>query len=149
LKDAFNFKYKNFSVSLSLDIPLSNMISRASAAQAQLNMDQALLNLKNQEKQVVLEIRTAVRYLETTYKQLQAFRAARELAEKKLQAEEDKLRVGMSTNYFVLQYQRDLTTARVSELNAVISYNLAQGALDRSTGMILEKKNIKVTDLLR
>jgi len=149
LKDAFNFKYKNFSVSLSLDIPLSNMISRASAAQAQLNMDQALLNLKNQEKQVVLEIRTAVRYLETTYKQLQAFRAARELAEKKLQAEEDKLRVGMSTNYFVLQYQRDLTTARVSELNAIISYNLAQAALDRSTGMILEKKNIKVSDLLR
>ena len=149
LKDAFNFKYKNFSVSLSLDIPLSNMISRASAAQAQLNMDQALLNLKNQEKQVVLEIRTAVRYLETTYKQLQAYKAARELAEKKLQAEEDKLRVGMSTNYFVLQYQRDLTTARVLELNTIISYNLAQVALDRSTGTILEKKNIKITDLLR
>jgi len=37
----------------------------------------------------------------------------------------------------------------VSELNAIISYNLAQVALDRSTGMILEKKNIKVTDLLR
>jgi outer membrane protein TolC len=149
LKDAFNFKYKNWSLSLTLDIPLSNMLSRASAAQAQLNMDQALLNLKNQEKQVVLEIRTAVRYLETTYKQLQAYKAARELAEKKLQAEEDKLRVGMSTNYFVLQYQRDLTTARVQELNAVISYNLAQVALDRSTGMILEKKNVKVTDLLR
>jgi outer membrane protein len=148
-KDAFNFKYNNWSVSLSLTVPLSNMISRASAVQAQLNMDQALLNLKNQEKQVVLEIRTAVRYLDTTYKQLQAYKVARDLAEKKLQAEEDKLRVGMSTPYFVLQYQRDLTTARVNELNAVISYNLAQVALDRSTGMILEKKNIKVSDILR
>jgi len=148
LKDAFNFKYKNWSVSLSLNIPLSNMISRASAAQAQLNMDQALLSLKNQEKQVVLEIRTAVRSLDTTYKQLQAYRVARELAEQKLQAEEERLRVGLSTNYFVLQYQRDLTTARVSELNAIISYNLAQVGLDRSMGTILEKKNIKVTDIL-
>jgi outer membrane protein TolC len=148
LKDAFNFKYKNWSVSLSLNIPLSNMISRASAVQAQLNMDQALLNLKNQEKQVVLEIRTAVRALDTTYRQLQAYRVARELAEQKEQAEEERLRVGLSTNYFVLQYQRDLTTARVNELQAIISYNLAQVGLDRSMGTILEKRNIKVTDIL-
>jgi len=148
LSDALSFKYENWSVSLSLNIPLSNMISRASAAQAQLNMDQALLNLKNTEKQVVLEIRTAVRALETTYKQLQAYRVSRELAEKKLQAEEEKLRVGLSTNYFVLQYQRDLTNARVSELQAIISYNLAQVGLDRSMGTILEKRNIKVSDIL-
>jgi outer membrane protein TolC len=148
LKDAFNFKYKNWSVRLNLSIPLSNMISRASLAQAKLNMDQALLSLKNQEKQVVLEIRNAVRSLDTTYRQVQAFRLARELAEKKLQAEEERLRVGLSTNYLVLQYQRDLTSSRVSELNAIINYNLAQVALDRSTGVILEKRNIKITDLL-
>jgi outer membrane protein TolC len=112
-------------------------------------MDQALLNLKNQEKQVVLEIRNAVRSLDTTYKQVNAFRVARELAEKKLAAEEERLRVGLSTNYLVLQYQRDLTSSRVSELNAIINYNLAQVALDRSTGTILEKRNIKIDDVLK
>jgi len=147
-KDAFAFKYKNWSVRLNLSIPLSNMLSRASYAQAKLNMDQALLNMKNQEKQIVLEIRNAVRSLQTTYKQVQAYKVARELAEKKLQAEEDKLRVGQSTNYTVLQFQRDLTNARMAELQAIISYNLAQGGLDRSTGVILEKRNIKVTDIL-
>ena len=97
---------------------------------------------------MVLEIRTAVRALDTTYRQLQAYRVARELAEQKEQAEEERLRVGLSTNYFVLQYQRDLTTARVNELQAIISYNLAQVGLDRSMGTILEKRNIKVTDIL-
>ena len=110
-------------------------------------MDQALLNLKNQERQVVLEIRNAVRSLDTTFKQVQAFRVARELAEKKLAAEEERLRVGLSTNYLVLQYQRDLTSARVSELNAIINYNNAQAGLDRSTGVILEKRNIKIDDI--
>ena len=148
LKDAFNFKYQNWSISLNLTIPLSNMISRASAAQAQLNMDQALINMKNQEQQVVLEIRNAVRSLETTYKQVQAYGVARDLAEKKLQAEENKLRVGMSTNYTVLQFQRDLTNARTLELQAIINYNLAQVALDRSMGVILEKRNIKIADLV-
>jgi len=147
-KDAFGFKYRNWSVRLNLSIPLSNMISRASYAQAELNMDQALLNMKNQEKQVVLEIRNAVRSLQTTYKQVQAYKVARELAEKKLQAEEDKLRVGQSTNYTVLQFQRDLTNARMAELQAIISYNLAQVGLDRSTGVILEKRNVKITDIL-
>ena len=149
LKDAFGFKYQNWSISLNLSIPLSNIISRAAFAQSKLNMDQALLNLKNQERQVVLEIRNAVRSLDTTYKQVQAFRVARELAEKKLSAEEERLRVGLSTNYLVLQYQRDLTSARVSELNAIINYNNAQAALDRSTGTILEKRNIKIDDILR
>jgi outer membrane protein TolC len=112
-------------------------------------MDQALLNLKNQERQVVLEIRNAVRSVDTTYRQVQAFRVARELAEKKLAAEEERLRVGLSTNYLVLQYQRDLTIARTSELQAIINYNNAQVALDRSTGTILEKRNIKIDDILK
>ena len=149
LKDAFGFKYENWSVSLSLNVPLSNIISRAAVAQAKLGMDQAVLNLKNQEKQVVLEIRNAVRLLDTTYKQVQAFKVASDLAEKKLSAEEERLRVGLSTNYLVLQYQRDLTTARVSELQAIINYNNAQVALDRSMGTILEKRSIKVEDVLK
>jgi len=149
LKDAFSFKYPNWSIRFNLNIPLSNLISRAAYTQSKLALDQALLNLKNTEKQVLLEIRTAVRTLQTTYKQVVAYKVARELAEQKLSAEEERLRVGLSTNYLVLQYQRDLTTARVSELQAIISYNLAQVALDRSTGTILEKRKIKVDDILK
>lgn len=148
MKDAFNFKYKNWSVGLTLDIPLNNILSGANYAQTKLAMEQALLSLENQEKQVVLEIRNAVRSLETSYKQVAAYKLSRELAEKKLQAEEEKLRVGLSTNYFVLQYQRDLTTQRTAELQAVINYNMAIVRLDQATGVLLEKKNIKVSDLL-
>jgi outer membrane protein TolC len=147
LKDTFAFKYPNWNIGLTLTVNLNNYLSGASLAMAQVTLKEALLNLQNTQIQAVLEIRNAVLNLQTTYKQVQAFRAARDLAEKKLAAEVEKLRVGLSTNYIVLQYQRDLTTARVSELQAIINYNLAQAGLDRSMGTSLEQRNIKIADM--
>ena len=43
-------------------------------------------------------------------------------AQQKLEAEQSKFEVGMSTNYFVVQFQRDLATAQNVELQAVLAY---------------------------
>jgi len=148
IQDAFNFKYKNWSVGLTMDIPLGNILSRANYVQAKLNMEQAVLSLKDQEQQAFLEIKTALRAVETNYKRTQAYRLARELAEQKLAAEEEKFKVGQSTNYVVLTYQRDLATARSTELNAIITLNISQAALDRALGVSLRNRNIRLTDYL-
>jgi len=147
LKDAMNFKYKNWSVGLTLTIPTSNILSRAAHTQARLNLDQALLNLKNQEQQIYLEITTAVRAVETNFKRIGAYKLARELAEQKLAAEEEKRKVGLSTNYLILQYQRDLANARSSELRAVTDYSLSLASLDKALGLSLKNKNISLADL--
>jgi len=149
LRDAFHLKYKNWSVGLSLSIPLNNFLTRAHFAQIRLNRDQALLRIRNQQQQVFLEIKNAVRDVETDYKRVQAYRVARELAERKLQAEEKKLKVGLTTNYLVLWQQRDLANARSAELKAVIDYNLSLAALDRALGTSLKNKNIRLQELLQ
>jgi outer membrane protein TolC len=149
MKDAFNFKYQNWSVGLTLTLPMNNFLSRAMYTQAKLNMEQSLLNLKSQEQQIFLEIKNAVRAVETNYKRIQAYRVARELADQKLAAEEEKLKVGLSTNYMVLQYQRDLSTARSTELRAIVDYNLSTAALDRALGLSLKNKDMKVADFAR
>ncbi|MBM3293203.1 MAG: TolC family protein [Candidatus Aminicenantes bacterium] len=146
-RDAFGFRYSNWNVSLSLDVPLSNLLSKANYAQSKLALDRARLELENQERSAVLEIRNVVRQLQTSYKLVQANKVARELAEKKLAAEEAKLQVGQTTNYVVLQYQRDLTSSRVAELNAIINYNIAQAGLDRAMGTLLESRNIRLAEL--
>ncbi len=146
IKDAFNFKYRNWSLGLTLDIPVSNILSRANYIQAKLNMEQAVLGLKEQEQQAFVEIKAAVRAVETNYKRIQAYRLARELAEQKLAAEEEKFKVGQSTNYVVLTYQRDLTNARTTEVNAIITFNVSQAALDRALGVSLKNRNIRLTD---
>ena len=149
LKDTFNFKYKNWSVGLSLSIPMSNFFSRAAYAQARINYEQTLLQLKEQQQQIFLEIKNAVRAVQTNYQRVEAYRVARELAENKLKAEEEKFKVGLSTNYFVLQYQRDLANARTMELQAIIDYNLSLAQLNRALGVTLKEKNIKFAEVVK
>ena len=149
LKDAVNFKYKNWSLGLTLDIPLSNIFSRASYAQAKLSLEQGMLRLKNQEQVIYLEIRNGVRNVETNYKRVQSYRVARELAEQKLQAEEEKLRVGLSTNFVVLTYQRDLSTARSNELRAIVDYMISVASLEKAMGTGLKNKNITIDQITR
>jgi outer membrane protein TolC len=148
IKDALNFKYKNWAVRLSLTIPFNSFIYRAQHAQAKVNLEQTVLQIKDQEQQLFLEIKEAVRAVQTDYKRVQAYKLARELAEKKLEAEQKKLKVGLSTNYVVLQQQRDLSNARSSELRAIIDYNLSLANLDKAMGTSLKNKNIRLSKIL-
>ena len=124
LKDAMKFRYQNWSASLLLTLPMDTLLSRARFAQAKMSLEQSKLRLQNQEQQIFLEVSNGVRAVQTDYKRIQAYKVAKELAEKKLDAEEKKLLVGLTTNYLVLQFQRDLANARSAELRAVIDYNL-------------------------
>lgn len=149
LEDTFGFKYKNWSVGLTLDIPLNSVFSKAQYAQAKLSLEQAMLRLKNQEQLIFLEIRNAVRAVQTNYQRVQSYRLARELAEKKLQAEEEKLKVGLTTNFVVLTYQRDLSNAQIAELRAIVDYNLSLANLEKAMGTILKTRNITVDQVMR
>ncbi len=144
LKDAMNFKFRNWAMGLTLALPISNVISKANYAQAWLSLEQARLKLKSQQQQVDLEISNTVRAVETNYQRAKAYKAARELAEKKLEAELEKFKVGMSTNYLVLQYQRDLANAQTMELKALIDYNISLANLDRVMGIGRERRGISV-----
>lgn len=147
LSDAIGLKYSNWQVGLQVSLPVSMFTSRAQYKVSKITYEQALVDLANLEQRIFLEIRTAVRAVEINYKRVLGYRAARELAQKKLEAEEKKLKVGLSTNYVVLQYQRDLANSRTAELKSLIEYNLALAYLDKSLGTSLQNKNIVFSDL--
>jgi outer membrane protein TolC len=144
LKDAFNFAYKNASIGLTVTLPMSNVLSRAYHAQARIALEQARLRVQNQEQELILELGNAVRAVETNGQRTQAYETARELAQKKLEAELEKLQVGMSTNYLVLQFQRDLANAQTLELKALTDYKISLAGLDRVMGVGRERQNVKV-----
>lgn len=147
LKDAFKLRYNNWSVGLTLDIPLNTILTRAQYAEARLALEQAQLRLKNQEQQIFLEIKVAVRDVEINYERVQAYLAARELATKKLEAEQEKFKVGKSTNFFLLQYQRDVADARTAELRSMVDYITSLADLDRVLGTTFKTKNIKFPNI--
>ena len=53
---------------------------------------------------------------------MEATRAARQLAERRLLAEQRRFDVGLSTSFFVFQAQRDLASARNNEQSAILDY---------------------------
>jgi outer membrane protein TolC len=70
--------------------------------------------------------------VESGLKRYEAAQVARELAETRLQAEQSRFEVGLSTNFFVVQAQRDLASAQNSELRALLDYRKAQVDFERS-----------------
>jgi len=148
LRDALKDLYGNYSIGLQLSIPLFNTSARADLVQARLNLEQSLLLLKKTESTIYSEVKQIIMDLETTAKIVEANRISRELAEQKLVAEQKKLAVGLSTNYLVLQYQRDFSNAQIAELKSLIDYNLALSRVNKVLGTTLEKHQIVFSEML-
>src|SRR5205823_7396501 len=77
------------------------------------------------EARVIQQVREAGWKIDMNAKRMQTTRAARELAEQRFDAENKRLDVGLSTNFLVIQAQRDLAQAKTNELAAVLAYDLA------------------------
>ena len=80
---------------------------------------------------VATEVTNAALQVESNLRRMQASRAARELSEKRLENEQSKFEVGMSTNFFVVQAQRDLLDAQIAELRSALDYQKALVAFER------------------
>jgi outer membrane protein TolC len=118
-------RYSSWAVGVSVDYPLGHGVEDANYARAQLEREQAQDQVKSAEARVIRQVRRAWRTVEMNGKRIETARAARALAEQRLDAERKRFDVGMSTSFLVVQAQRDLTQARTSELAAVLAYNLA------------------------
>jgi outer membrane protein len=123
LGDVFQSANPTWTFGITVGYPLGANTAHANLARVKLEYLQAKATLKNQEMQVVAQVRTALRAVNTNQQRVQAARVSRGLQEKKLYAEEKKLAAGMSSTFLVFQAQRDLSTARTVEIQAISDYN--------------------------
>ena len=87
--------------------------------------------LRQIELQIATDVTNAATQVQNNVERVQAAQAAREFAQRQLEAEQSKFEVGMSTNYFVVQSQRDLATAQNNELSAILAYRRSVVELER------------------
>ncbi len=123
LRDVFGNDFKTWSFALNVSYPIGTSQADAAVAQGRLQKQQEQTSLSNLEMQITTAVREAARSVNTNLKRVEATRKARELAEKRLEAEQKRFTVGLSTTFELFQAQRDLARARQSELNATIDYN--------------------------
>jgi outer membrane protein TolC len=120
--DSFTFDYPTWAIGVSVSYPLGTSAAAASLTRAKLQYQQGLLQIASLETQITTQVRTAARQVNTNIKRIDATRASRVLSERRLEAEQKKFGVGMSTSFLVFQAQRDLSTARNNELQALLDY---------------------------
>ena len=127
-----------------LSFPIGNTGARATYKRSKLEMEQYMLTLKKLEQTIMITIDNDITQAKSSYQQVAATRAAREYATDALDAEQKKLENGKSTTYTVLQMQRDLTTARGNEIQALANYNKALAQLSLDEGTTLQRLSINV-----
>lgn len=148
LDDVFKLLYKNFQVQLSLTMPLSFSLEKAQLAQAKIRREQAQLSLKNTENLVYSDIKEAIKALEANGKLVEANKIAVELQAERLKAEEKKLSVGLSTNFIVLDYQRQYANAQTLALQSFVNYNLTLARINRILGRTFAVYDINFEDFI-
>lgn len=140
-------RFPDWSIGLNISFPIFNSAARGELANQKASKILAKVNLVKKQQEIAAEVRKAVRDVETNYLQIKASEKARILAEKTLEAEQKKFDVGSSTNFQVLNYQKDLASVRTVEVQARISYSLSLYYLQLQTGLLLDKNDININPL--
>ena len=114
-----------WNLALNLSYPLGASSAEANHARALVQKRQTVAQEKQLELQIATEVTNAAIQADSNLTQYQAALASRNLAQQRLDAEQSKFEVGISTNFFVVQAQRDLADAQNAELRAVLEYRKA------------------------
>jgi outer membrane protein TolC len=140
----FSGDFYNYGAGLVLSYPLGNRSAWSTYNKRQLEAKNAESSLVSVRQQIIVGVREAVRRVQTDFKRIETTRSARIMAEKQLQAEQERLKVGLSTTRFVLDFQRDLATAQGNELRATVDYNKSLSNLARHKATTLDRYNLQL-----
>ena len=145
LEDAYNSDYRSWKVGLTLTVPLmGNIKSNSEMMAARHRKKQALLELRSIEVQIANIIHTAVKNVHASREQVAYYKNVRELEERLLEIEMEKLRRGKSNSRSVLEKEDDLHYAREAELESIVNERKSFLSLAVARGSVLRQNDIQV-----
>lgn len=143
-RDIQDGDYSNYNVGITLRIPIPNRAARANYKTAQVQKEIFLLQHKQLEQSIMINIDSLIRSAESSFERIEATRLARVSGELAVQNERTLRDEGASTDFVVLRAERDLTSRRYSEIRAKADYMIALVRLTEAEGSILDKHGINV-----
>ena len=125
LSQAFTNDYPTWSVGVTVSYPLGRGYERASLARAEVERRQSEQQIASLRVQAVEDVRRAGRQIRSAAERIDAARAGETLAQQRLDSEQRRYDVGLSTTFLVTQAQRDLLEAQVNVLRTSLDYESA------------------------
>ena len=144
LSETFSSKFGLWGFGLNLSYPIGNRAAKSKLTSKRLQVSKLLLEIKDLEQNIVVEVREAHRQIKTDIKRVQATKVSQKLAEEKLNAEEKKFEVGLSTSFNVLEFQEDLAEEQSNAIKDLIDYNKSRNRLNQVIARTLESYDIKL-----
>jgi len=145
LTDALSTNYYDWELGVKFSYPLGNRSAKSKLSASRLEKAQLILDIKDLEKKIILEVRESARQLKTDSKRIKAATVAKKLAEEKLKAEETKFEVGLSTSFNVLTFQEDLAEAQSNEIKTIIDYKQSRVLFRKSIASTLKHHDVTLT----
>ena len=122
LGHVFANEFPSWTVGVTVSYPLGTSSADANLERSRLERSRNEAKRRSLALQITKEVRGAARSVRTNLQRVEATRVARELAERRLEAEQRKFEVGLATSFLVFQAQRDLATARNQEQSTILDY---------------------------
>ena len=125
LSQVFTDDFPTWSFGVTVSYPLGNSTEDASRVRAEVERRQALQRVASLRLEAAEMVRRAGRQIHSTAERVDATRAGAALAQERLQSEQRRFEVGLSTTFLVTQAQRDLLEAQVNLLQTMFDYESA------------------------
>lgn len=133
---------QGFSVIGRVEVPIGNRTGRSLATQRTIEARRAKTRLARQKQAIVLDVRNSVRLIQNSERAVEAAKRLQASATESLRAEQERLRLGDSTPFQVLQFEEDLAEAERQLIDALRQHRNAVTALEAAKGTLLESRNI-------
>lgn len=149
LGQVFRRNFPDYAFGVTLNVPLRNRAAQSDMVREQLSIRQSEVRFQQQMNQVRVDVQNALISLQQARARYQTAVKNRVLQEQTLDAEQKKYGLGASTIFFVIQAQRDLTSAQANEVAALSTYARARNDLERATGQTLVANNVEMDEALK
>jgi HAE1 family hydrophobic/amphiphilic exporter-1 len=144
LANLFKNDFRSWRFGLNINLPLRNRAAEANFGRSLAEGKQIDAQRQKTEQLIEVEVRNALQAVETARKRVDAAKNSRVNAELQYQSEQRKFDAGQSTNFFVLDRQNALSSARGRELRALTDYTKAVAELQRALSTTLSSNNVEV-----
>ena len=144
LANLFKNDFRSWRFGLNINLPLRNRTAEANLGRSLAESKQIDAQRQKTEQLIEVEVRNSLQAVETARKRADAAKNSRVNAELQYQSEQRKFDAGQSTNFFVLDRQNALSSARGRELRALTDYTKAVAELQRALSTTLSSNNVEV-----
>lgn len=129
--------FYSWKIGLALEVPIGNRAQKGRYARARHETELAELKIRKLRQEITVEVREALRALELARESIRASARSKIASEKRLEAEEERFRLGMATLNDVLRFQEEYADAISSEKRAIADYASSSVRLRRASGTLM------------